>query len=281
MHGLLERKSCCGLYRQDRCACNGGAGFADHEWALFVARKCSRRGHCGASGSDLAADTGEVMAVKRAVEDVEKAAPGGVDPALGSGFLWLRGYLDDVAQSRLLLDVRAVMAAAPLFTPTMPRTGKLFSVAMTNAGDLGWVSDVHGYRYQAHHPDTGAPWPAIPTELLHLWDEVAPDAATPEACLVNVYRGPAKLGSHVDRDEETFDAPVVSVSLGDDAVFHIGGLRRSDPKVRLTLRSGDVLVMGGAARLAYHGIDRVIAGTSDLLGPDGGRINLTLRRVTV
>jgi alkylated DNA repair protein (DNA oxidative demethylase) len=162
----------------------------------------------------------------------------------------------------------------------MPRTGKPFSVRMTNCGPLGWVSDkLGGYRYQACHPVTGRQWPAMPKMLLEVWAEVAGYPASPEACLVNLYQAGAKMGSHRDQDEDDIAAPVVSISLGDDATFHIGGLQRSCPKRRLTLKSGDVVVLGGAARMAFHGIDRIHSGTSSLL-PEGGRLNLTLRRVT-
>lgn len=167
----------------------------------------------------------------------------------------------------------------------MPRTGRPFSVRMTNCGPLGWVSDAaRGYRYQATHPDNGQPWPPIPAVLRNLWVEVGGYPFPPEACLVNYYAPGARMGSHCDQDEEDEAAPVLSVSLGDDAIFHVGGTRRTDPKQRLTLRSGDVFVLGGPARFAYHGIDRVHAGTSWLLREhgiaDSGRINLTLRRVT-
>jgi alkylated DNA repair protein (DNA oxidative demethylase) len=196
------------------------------------------------------------------------------------GFRHLPGYLSPSRQGELLGHIRSVMAAAPLYTPTMPRTGKPFSVRMTNCGPLGWVSDKSGgYRYQAEHPETGRPWPAMPELLLEVWREVAAYAVPPEACLVNYYAAGARMGSHRDEDEADTRAPVVSVSLGDDATFHVGGLRRTHPKRRLTLRSGDVVVLGGAARMAYHGIDRVHPGTSGLL-EEGGRLNLTLRRVT-
>jgi len=162
----------------------------------------------------------------------------------------------------------------------MPRTGKPFSVRMTNLGSLGWVSDkARGYRYQATHPATGEPWPAIPPAVLAIWDAVANHAAPPEACLVNYYAADAKMGLHQDRDEADFSAPVVSISLGDTCRFRIGGTSRSDPTRGLDLTSGDVLVFGGPARLAFHGVDRILAGTSTLL-PKGGRLNLTLRRVT-
>lgn len=196
------------------------------------------------------------------------------------GWQHLAGYLSAGQQAALLASVRTVISGAPLFPPTMPRTGKPFSVRMTNCGPLGWVSDATGgYRYQATHPVTGQPWPPMPTLLVRLWNSITGYPAGPEACLVNYYAASARMGSHRDEDEQDKAAPVVSISLGDDATFHVGGLRRSDPKQRLVLRSGDVFVLGGAARLAYHGIDRIHSGTSDLL-PEGGRFNLTLRRVT-
>ena len=193
---------------------------------------------------------------------------------------YLPGKLGPEEQKALLDALRAVMAEAPLFTPTMPRSGKPMSVRMTNCGPLGWVTDKErGYRYQATHPITGKPWPAMPRMLLDLWNEVTGYPAPPEACLVNYYGGDAKMGLHQDKDEEDFAAPVLSVSLGDTAIFRAGGRSRRDPARKLELRSGDVVVLGGEDRLAFHGIDRVLAGTSDLL-PEGGRINLTLRRVT-
>ena len=196
-----------------------------------------------------------------------------------SGFRHLAGYFSPSQQAALLAELRAVIAAAPLFVPRMPRSGKPFSVRMSNCGTLGWVSDKDGgYRYQQTHPDTGLAWPAMPRRLLDLWDEVADFSHHPEACLINYYSGGAKMGSHQDADEADFAAPVVSVSLGDDAVFHVGGRQRTDAKRRIVLKSGDVLVLGGEARLAYHGIDRVLPGTSPLLA-EGGRLNLTLRRV--
>ena len=193
---------------------------------------------------------------------------------------YLPGKLKDVEQGRLLGALRAVMAEAPLFTPTMPRSGKPMSVRMTNCGPLGWVTDKEqGYRYQATHPVTSKPWPAMPQALLDLWREVADYPADPEACLVNYYVGDAKMGLHQDKDEEDFAAPVVSVSLGDSAVFRVGGLTRKDPTHAFELKSGDVVVLSGDDRLAFHGIDRILPGTSALL-PEGGRLNLTLRRVT-
>src|SRR5215510_3145144 len=205
-----------------------------------------------------------------------KIAPG---TALPAGFRHLPGHFGAAEQALLLAEIRTVIRAAPLFVPTMPRTGRAFSVRMSNCGTLGWVSDrAGGYRYQPHHPETGRAWPAIPARLIALWDEIAPGQPHPEACLINYYAAGAKMGTHRDADEAAKGVPVVSVSLGDAAVFHVGGLERGDPKYRLILYSGDVVVLGGAARLAYHGIDRIAAGSSPLLA-EGGRLNLTLRRV--
>ncbi len=195
------------------------------------------------------------------------------------GFRLLAGHFDRGAQEALLEDIREVVRAAPLFTPVMPRTGKPFSVRMTSCGPLGWVSDFSGYRYQAAHPETGRAWPAMPESLLALWEEVAPGAPPPEACLVNFYGPGTRMGLHQDRDEADFSVPVVSVSLGATALFRLGGQARKDPTRSMRLASGDVVVLAGASRLAYHGIDRLVPGSSSLVRDDA-RINLTLRRVT-
>src|SRR6476659_7108840 len=197
-----------------------------------------------------------------------------------SGFRFVPGYLDRPAQEVLLSALRSVLAVAPAYTPRMPRTGKPMSVRMTNCGPLGWVTDKRGYRYQPHHPETGAAWPAMPQLLLDAWRALAAYPHPPEACLVNLYGPSARMGLHQDRDEQDFAAPVVSLSLGDTCLFRIGGTKRGDPTRSLRLASGDALVLGGDARLAFHGVDRIMPGTSTLL-PEGGRINLTLRRVTV
>jgi DNA oxidative demethylase len=188
-------------------------------------------------------------------------------------------YLNCAAQQTLLAAVRDVIREAPLYTPRMPRSGKPFSVRMTNCGSLGWVSDVIGYRYQAEHPETGRPWPSIPDIILKAWVDLANYPALPEACLVNVYAPGTKMGLHQDRDEDDLSAPVVSLSLGDTCLFRVGGTKRGDPTRSFRLASGDALVLGGPNRLAFHGVDRILIGTSTLL-PEGGRINLTLRRVT-
>jgi alkylated DNA repair protein (DNA oxidative demethylase) len=187
-------------------------------------------------------------------------------------------YLDAAAQKALLADIEAAIAAAPLFQPCMPKTGKPFSVKMTNCGALGWVSDREGYRYQATHPQTGKPWPSIPPLALRAWEELAGYSHAPEACLVNVYGPGAHMGLHQDRDEDDFAAPVVSLSLGCSCIFRFGGSTRGGKTQSLELASGDALVLGGPARLAYHGVARILPDTSALL--DDKRINLTLRRVT-
>ena len=191
-------------------------------------------------------------------------------------FLW-REKLSPLAQKALLEEVQEKLKQAPLYQPVMPGSGRPFSVEESNFGSLGWVSDRNGYRYQSTHPVTGKPWPAIPEALLALWEEIN-GVPAPECCLVNLYRAGAKMGLHQDRDEKDVTAAVIGVSLGDEALFRIGGTARAAQTRGITLASGDVIAFGGAARLAYHGIDRVRPGTSRLL-PGGGRLSLTLRRV--
>jgi alkylated DNA repair protein (DNA oxidative demethylase) len=194
------------------------------------------------------------------------------------GVAYHPGYLDRTAQEELLAALDRVFAAAPLYTPRMPKSDKPMSVRMTNCGPLGWVTDVGGYRYQPTHPETGAPWPAMPTMVRAAWHELSGHPRPAEACLVNYYAASARMGLHQDRDEDDLAAPVVSLSLGDSGVFRLGGLQRSDPTRSLHLQSGDAIVFGGPARLIFHGVDRILPETSTLL-PQGGRINLTLRRV--
>jgi alkylated DNA repair protein (DNA oxidative demethylase) len=179
--------------------------------------------------------------------------------------------------------VIAVVAAAPLIVPTMPRSGRPFSVRMTNCGPLGWVSDRDGYRYQPVHPITGAPWPPIPDLLAEVWRLAGGYPHPPEACLINYYAPGARMGLHQDADEADRAAPVVSLSLGDDCRFRVGGTSRGGATRSVRLSSGDLIVLGGGSRMAFHGVDRIYPGTSHLLDawmPEGGRINLTLRRVT-
>ena len=195
------------------------------------------------------------------------------------GVAYFPGYLPRAGQEALRDSIRAVLGEAPLYRARMPKTGKPLSVRMSNCGALGWVSDEAGYRYQPNHPETGRPWPPIPDLLLSAWAALAPVAPPPEACLINFYDADARMGLHQDRDERELSAPVVSLSLGDPALFRIGGLTRGAPTRSFRIDSGDALTFGGPARLMFHGVDRIEAGRSTLL-PNGGRINLTLRRVT-
>lgn len=193
-----------------------------------------------------------------------------------NGFEIHRGRLDPAGQARLAEEIAAVAAAAPPFAPLTP-WGKPMSVRMTSAGKYGWFTDAKGYRYVDRHP-SGTPWPPIPATALDLWRALASADRMPDCCLVNFYGATARMGMHRDADEADFTWPVLSISLGDPGLFRIGGTARADLTSSILLESGDVVVMGGPARLAYHGIDRIRFGASKLL-PDGGRINLTLRVV--
>ncbi len=191
------------------------------------------------------------------------------------GFRFWPEALSASGQADLLAGVLAAIEQAPFYRPVTPG-GRPFSVEMTCLGPLGWVSDRAGYRYQPTHPVTGAPWPSMPARLTDLWRDLTGWPEPPDACLVNLYRGGAKMGLHQDLDEQDHGAPVLSVSLGDTAVFRIGAAG-GGPTRTVRLASGDVCALTGPARLARHGIDRVIAGSSTLV-PGGGRINLTLRK---
>ena len=197
-----------------------------------------------------------------------------------AGFQYHPEYFSREEQKNLLSEIRKMIRTNPLFQPTMPKTGKPFSVAMTSFGSLGWVSDkTGGYRYQSLHPVTKRPWLQIPDKLLTVWTDLTGYSELPECCLLNYYQNEkAKMGLHRDQDEQDFNAPVLSVSLGDSALFRLGGLKRQGPTTSTKLNSGDIVILGGEARNAYHGIDRILYGSSQLL-KNGGRINLTLRRV--
>ncbi len=198
-----------------------------------------------------------------------------------TGFAHYPLYFSPDEQRALIGAVAAGVKQAPFYQPTMPRTGAPLSVVMSNFGPLGWVTDKEGgYRYETVHPKNGAPWPKLPDVLMKLWEHVADYPAPPEACLINWYRRKASMGLHVDQDEHDVRAPVVSVSLGDPAMFRIGGPKRGGPTKGIKLFSGDVVVLGGEARLCHHGVSKVFYGESALV-PRGGRINLTMRRVNV
>jgi len=199
---------------------------------------------------------------------------------LGDGARLHRGALDPAAQAALAAETLALAKAAGWIAPVTPG-GRPFSVRQVNFGPLGWVSDRAGYRYQAHHPETGAPWPALPAALPDLWQALQPGAPLPEACLVNHYPPGARMGLHVDADEEDRETGLITLSLGAPARFRLGGASKRGPTRAVMLESGDALVMAGASRNAVHGVDRVFAG-EDLLAPGlgfAGRISLTLRRV--
>jgi len=191
----------------------------------------------------------------------------------------LPGLLPPDRQRALLAEVRAMLAEAPLYSPVMPRSGSPYSVRMSNCGRLGWLSDRSGYRYSPVHPLTGRSWPALPAAVLDLWRLTTGVAYEPEACLINYYGPQARLGLHRDEDEEASDAPILSISLGDTALFRLGGPDRRSPTRSLRLASGDAIVLEGPSRNWFHGVDRILPGTSRLLD-EGGRFNLTLRRVT-
>ncbi len=199
------------------------------------------------------------------------------DP-IAPGAMLLRGFALDVSEA-LLQAVQQVMAQAPprhLETPG----GQAMSVAMTNCGARGWVSDRRGYRYTECDPLSGRPWPAMPACFAELAARAAAEAGfkdfSPDACLINRYEPGARMGLHQDRDEEDMAAPIVSVSLGLPAVFLFGGAKRSDRPMRYPLQHGDVVVWGGPSRLAYHGVATLAGGAHTLLGRQ--RINLTFRR---
>ncbi len=196
------------------------------------------------------------------------------DTGLDGFRLWPE-LLDTDTQKALLHDVQTRVARAPFYQPATPG-GRPFSVRMTNFGPLGWVSDKQGYRYQRTHPVMHQPWPDIPPLLLDLWRDLTGWPEPPDACLVNLYRDTARMGLHQDKDEADLGAPVLSISLGDTAVFRFGPAEGGGTR-SVKLASGDVCALTGPARLARHGIDRLLVGSSTLV-PQGGRINLTLRK---
>ena len=199
------------------------------------------------------------------------------DEMLGPGALLLHGFAL-AEQDVVLAAVNAVIEAAPLRHMITPG-GFRMSVAITNCGHLGWVSDRRGYRYSELDPDTTQPWPAMPDALLKLAQSAATEAGyanfTPDACLINRYVPGARMTLHQDRNEKDFSHPIVSVSLGLPAMFQLGGLQRSDRTLRVPLQHGDVLVWGGSSRLRFHGVLPLKAGQHDELGEQ--RINLTFR----
>ena len=196
------------------------------------------------------------------------------------GFDYFPNYYSRLEQEDLLNDIRHIVKEAPLITPIMPKTGKEMSVRQTNCGELGWVTDKEqGYRYQKNHPITGKAWPNIPPSLQNLWQKLSGFPQPAEACLINFYAPQARMGMHQDKDEMELNAPVISISLGDSCLFRIGTTEKQGKTHSIRLNSGDVIMFGGKARLAYHGVDRIYPNTSTLLKVPH-RVNLTLRRIS-
>jgi DNA oxidative demethylase len=198
---------------------------------------------------------------------------------IAEGAMLLRGFARPI-QHDLVAAIDDIAAQAPFRHLTTPG-GHTMSVAMTNCGGFGWVSDRTGYRYDACDPDSGKPWPEMPPVFRELAGQAAAQAGfagfRPEACLVNRYEPGARLSLHQDRDEKNYDAPIVSVSLGLPTTFLWGGLKRTDKTVRHRLEHGDVVVWGGPSRLVFHGVAPLADGEHALLGRL--RVNLTFRKV--
>lgn len=194
------------------------------------------------------------------------------------GPILLRGFVFDM-EDDLLADLMQIVVDAP-FRHMITPGGFQMSVAMTNCGEVGWVTDRTGYRYDPCDPVSGKPWPTMPATFRDLADRASAQAGfagfKPDACLINRYDPGAKLSLHQDKDEKDFDAPIVSVSLGLPATFLFGGLKRKDPQEKIELQHGDVIVWGGPSRLAYHGVNPLKDGHHPKLGPH--RINLTFRK---
>jgi alkylated DNA repair protein (DNA oxidative demethylase) len=200
------------------------------------------------------------------------------EEAMADGAVLLRGFAKPF-EADLIAALRDIVAQAP-FRHMVTPGGHQMSVAMTNCGSAGWVTDRTGYRYDASDPETGQPWPAMPRSFLELAEKAADQAGfrgfSPDACLINRYQPGARMSLHQDRDEHDFGAPIVSVSLGLPAIFLFGGLKRSDRPRRFRLEHGDVVVWGGPARLVFHGVAPLADGEHPLLGRQ--RINLTFRK---
>lgn len=197
------------------------------------------------------------------------------------GFHHLPGFVRSDDVTFILETVRAICTAAPLRTPTMP-DGRPLHLQVTNAGQWGWWADRGGYRYVDKHPTTGALWPPIPSALLGLHkralEETGHQPFTPDNMLINYYKNDGSLGLHVDKTEDDHEAPIVGISIGADALFHLGGFDRRDKVDAFTLSSGDAVVQGGISRRCFHGIVKILP---TLTSPvrDGGRVNITFRKV--
>ena len=197
---------------------------------------------------------------------------------MAEGAVLLRGFIG-ASEAELIAELRKIVAQAPFRRMVTPG-GHRMSVAMTNCGSAGWVTDASGYRYSPEDPETGLPWPAMPPLLRDLADGAADRAGfagfSPDVCLVNRYVPGARMSLHQDKDELDFGAPIVSVSLGLSAIFLFGGLKRSDKPKRFRLEHGDVAVWGGPSRLFFHGVAPLADGEHPLIGRQ--RLNLTFRK---
>lgn len=198
------------------------------------------------------------------------------------GFFLFKSKLTKEIQQEIVSAARAIVSQAPLFTPTMPGSGQPFNYSMTNCGELGWVADRDGYRYQSNHPETGKSFPAIPPVIKELAIALAKETGNsnfyPESCLLNFYSKGAKLGLHQDNSEKNLAAPIISISLGDTGIFVLGGKQRTDETKQYIVQSGDCIVMSGESRNYFHAFKGIVLNTSSLL-KNGGRLNLTIRQV--
>lgn len=191
------------------------------------------------------------------------------------GLDYFPNYLSEEKIDILRQDINFALINAPLFRATMPKTGRELSVKMSNIGNIGWVSDkVGGYRYQSYHPHTKQKLPQISNNILDIWHKVTNLKISPDCCLINHYDSKSKMGLHIDNDEKDFSYPVLSISIGNSALFRFGGLKRSDKTRSIKLNNGDVLMMSGQSRLIYHGVDNIYPSNQF-----DHRINLTLRKI--
>lgn len=197
-----------------------------------------------------------------------------------NGFQIFSQYLDKTQQLNLLDTIKSIKQRAPFYRPTMPKSNKPFSVQITSCGAYGWVADQKGYRYEKQHPVTKQAWPAMPSLLETIWQDVTQQSYSPQSCLINYYKDTAKMGAHLDKDELDLTKPVLSISLGQSAQFFISGPNRNDRKIRMQLNSGDVVIMAGPSRNFYHGIDKILPNKPAHFADFQGRLNLTLRCVT-
>lgn len=200
-----------------------------------------------------------------------------------NGFIFFKNYLTNERQQEILKDLEILLEESPPFINIM-WNGQPFKVMNSNAGLYGWYSHPSfGYRYQTTHPETNLPWPKIPESILKIIKELTESTGyldfRPECCYINLYPKEGSLGPHRDESETNLTAPIISISLGDTAQFHLGGKERKDKSEKILIESGDCYIQGGESRMFYHSVKKILPGTSDLVSKEGGRINLTIRQV--